>query len=146
LSGTGLWLLGIDAAPALGLTAGFLCFVPFVGAILAAVPATLMAITQSPIDAVYTILLFAGAHFIEGNFITPLIQNEAVALPPVISVFSTLIFSILFGPFAVMVAVPITVVGLTALEMLYVEDLLGDTPQSLPAAVSPRRDNRSAAQ
>ena len=124
LSGLGLWALGIDAAFALGLTGGLLCFVPFVGAILAAVPATLMAFSQSPVDAAYTVLLFMGVHFVEGNFITPLVQDEAVALPPVISVFATLVFTILFGPFAVIVAVPITIVGLVVLKMLYVEDAL----------------------
>jgi len=128
LSGFGLWALGIDAPFALGLTGGLLCFVPFVGAILAAVPATLMAFAQSPIDALYTILLFIGVHLIEGNFITPLVQDKAVALAPVIAVFSTLIFTILFGPFAVMVAVPITIVLLAMLEMLYVEDVLRESP------------------
>ena len=126
LSGLGLWALGIDAAFALGLTGGLLCFVPFVGAILAAVPATLMAFSQSPLEAAYTVLLFMGIHFIEGNFITPMVQDEAVALPPVISVFSTLVFTMLFGPFAVIVAVPITIVGLVLLKMLYVEDTLGE--------------------
>jgi predicted PurR-regulated permease PerM len=128
LSGIGLWALGIDAAFALALTGGVLCFIPFVGAFLAAVPAVLMAFIQSPIDAAYTALLFMGVHFVEGNFITPLVQDEAVSLPPVISVFSTLIFTILFGPFAVIVAVPITIIALMMVEMLYVEDALGEAP------------------
>src|ERR1039457_4993329 len=83
LSGIGLWLLGIEAAFALGLMGGLLCFIPFVGAILAAVPATLVALTQSPTDAVVVILMYVGVHFVEGNFITPLVQAEATALPPV---------------------------------------------------------------
>jgi len=107
-----------------------------VGAIVAAVPAALMAFTQSPMDAVYTILLFMAVHFVEGNFITPLVQDEAVSLPPVISVFSTLIFTILFGPFAVIVAVPVTIVGLVILETLYVEDTLGDMSAVPPAPVA----------
>ena len=51
LSGIGLWLLGIEAAFALGLMGGLLCFIPFVGAILAAIPATLVAMTQGPVYA-----------------------------------------------------------------------------------------------
>ena len=43
LSGVGFWLLGINSAIALGLVGGFLCFIPYVGAVLAAVPATLVA-------------------------------------------------------------------------------------------------------
>ena len=49
LSGVGLWLLGIEAAFALGLMGGLLCFIPFVGAILAAVPATLVALTAGAV-------------------------------------------------------------------------------------------------
>lgn len=71
LSGLGLWMLGIEAAAALGLMGGLLCFIPFVGAILAAVPATLVALTQSPGAAVAVVLMYAAVHFVEGNFITP---------------------------------------------------------------------------
>jgi predicted PurR-regulated permease PerM len=122
LSGTGLWLLGIDAAIALGLTGGLLCFVPYVGAILAAVPAVLMAFTQSPVEALYVALLFMGVHFIEGNFVTPMVEDRSVSLPPVISVFSTLVFSLLFGPFAVMIAAPATIVAICAVEAFYLDD------------------------
>lgn len=122
LPGTGLWLLGIDAAIALGLTGGLLCFVPYVGAILAAVPAVLMAFTQSPVEALYVALLFMGVHFIEGNFVTPMVEDRSVSLPPVISVFSTLVFSLLFGPFAVMIAAPATIVAICAVEAFYLDD------------------------
>jgi predicted PurR-regulated permease PerM len=98
LSGVGLWLLGIEAAFALGLMGGLLCFIPFVGAILAAVPATLVALTQGPVYAGSVILMYAGVHFVEGNFITPLVQAEATSLPPVLAILSTVAFSILFGP------------------------------------------------
>jgi len=51
LSRVGLWVLGIGAAFALGLVGGLLCFVPYVGAVLAAVLATLVALTQEPLQA-----------------------------------------------------------------------------------------------
>jgi len=91
----------------------------------------MMAFTQSPADAVYTILLFLAVHFVERNLITPLVKDEAVSLPPVVSVFSTLVFTIVLGPFAVMVVVPITIVALVALKLLYIEDTLRE------AAISP---------
>ncbi|MDE2405107.1 MAG: AI-2E family transporter [Sphingomonadales bacterium] len=122
LSGIGLRLLGIDAAVALGLTGGLLCFVPYVGAILAAVPAVLMAFTQSPFAAFTVALLFAGVHFVEGNFVTPMVEDRAVSLPPVISVFATLVFTLLFGPFAVMIAAPATIAAIRAIETFYLGD------------------------
>ncbi len=127
LSGIGLWLLGIEAAFALGLMGGLLCFIPFVGAILAAVPATLVALTQSPTDAAIVILMYVGVHFVEGNFITPLVQAEATALPPVLAILSTIAFSLLFGPAGVLLAAPLTLLFLTTVQVLYVEEGLGES-------------------
>ena len=54
LTGTGLWLLGVPAAIGLGLIAGLLDIVPFVGPIIAGVPAVMLAFTQSPSTALWT--------------------------------------------------------------------------------------------
>ncbi len=125
LSGAGLWALGIDAALALGLVGGLLCFIPYIGAVLAAVPATLVALTQSPADALAVIAMYAGVHFAEGNFITPLVQAEATSLPPVLSLVSILALGTLIGPSAALVAAPLTLFLMVAIEVLYVEQALG---------------------
>ena len=119
LSATGLWGLGIEAAIALGLVGGLLTFIPFVGAILAAAPAILVALTESPVQALLVLLLFVGVHFVEGNFITPLVQAEVVALPPAVSLVSTVAFTILFGPSGVLLAVPLTLFLMLVVEIFY---------------------------
>lgn len=129
LSGLGLWLLGIEAAFALGLMGGLLCFIPYVGAIMAAVPATLVALTQGPLYAGSVILMYAAVHFVEGNFITPMVQAETTALPPVLAILSTVAFSVLFGPSAVLLAAPLTLFLLVAVEVLYVQQALGEAPE-----------------
>jgi predicted PurR-regulated permease PerM len=131
LSGIGLWALGIEAAFALGVVGGLLTFIPYVGAVLAAVPATLVALTQGPVQALSVVLMYMGVHFIEGNFITPLVQAEATALPPVLALLSTVAFSVLFGPSAVLLAAPLTLFLMVAVEVLYVEQALGERA-SLP--------------
>jgi predicted PurR-regulated permease PerM len=130
LSGIGLWALGIEAAFALGLVGGFLTFIPYVGAVLAAVPATLVALTQGLGYAAAVILMYVATHFVEGNFITPVVQAEATALPPVLSLLSTVAFSILFGPTAVLLATPLTLFLMIVVDILYVEQALGE-PTSL---------------
>ena len=125
LSGLGLWALGIEAPFALGLVGGLLTFIPYFGAVLAAIPATLVALTQGPFNAVLVIGMYAGVHFIEGNFVTPIVQAEATSLPPVLSLLSTVAFSILFGLSAVLLATPLTLFLLVAVEMLYVGGALG---------------------
>jgi predicted PurR-regulated permease PerM len=127
LSGIGLWALGIEAAFALGLVGGFLTFIPYVGAVLAAVPATLVALTQGPGYAAAVIMMYVGTHVVEGNFITPVVQAEATPLPPVLSLLSTVAVSILFGPTAVLLAAPLTLFMMIAVETLYLEDVLGET-------------------
>ena len=129
LTGVGLWLLGIDAAFALGLMGGLLCFIPYVGAILAAVPATLIALTQGPTYAAAVILMYACVHFIEGNFITPMVQAEATSLPPVLAILSTVAFGLLLGPSGVLVAAPLMLLLMTAVEVVYVQKGLGESPE-----------------
>lgn len=131
LSGTGLWLIGIEAAAALGLMGGLLCFIPFVGAILAAVPAFLVALTQGPALAGAVVLMYAGVHIVEGNFITPLIQAEATSFPPVLAILSTVAFGLLFGPAGVLLAAPLTLFAMAVVEVLYVQQILGEAPEGI---------------
>lgn len=126
LSGMGLWALGVEAAFALGLIGGLLCFIPYVGAVLAAIPATLVALTQGPGEALSVVVMYVGVHFVEGNFITPMVQAEASALPPVLALLSTVGFSILIGPSAVLLAAPLTLFLMIAVDVLYIEQTLGE--------------------
>lgn len=121
LSGLGLWALGIEAALVLGLVGGVLSFVPYVVAVITAVPATLFALAQGPYYAVAVIAMYVAVHFIEGNFITPIIQSEATSLPPVVSLLSVIACGLLLGPSAVFLAAPLALAVVTAIEVLYVE-------------------------
>lgn len=133
LSGIGLWALGIEAAFALGLAGGLLTFIPYVGAVTAAFPATLVALTQGPGYAGSVVLMYMGVHFVEGNFVTPLVQAEATSLPPVLALLSTVAITILFGPAAVLLAAPLTLFLIVAVEVLYVGPALGEPMAADPA-------------
>ncbi|MGA0603132.1 AI-2E family transporter [Caulobacter sp. KR2-114] len=139
LASLGLWAMGIDAPFALGLTGAVLTFIPYVGAIMAALPGMLIGFLQEPIKAVVVAVLFWAVHFVEGTFITPLVQDEVVDVPPVISIFSTVVFAVLLGPVGVFLAAPITVVVILLVHLLYIEDVLGE-----PAPVRRRRGRRLA--
>jgi predicted PurR-regulated permease PerM len=142
LSGIGLWLLGIEAPFALGLMGGLLCFIPYIGAILAAVPATLVALTQGPIYAASVIVMYALVHLVEGNFITPMVQAEATSLPPVLAILSTVAFSLLFGPSGVLLAAPLTLFLMVVVEELYVREGLGDPADDLIRASENRHGDK----
>jgi len=124
LSGFGLWALGIEAAFALGLVGGLLAFIPYVGPIIAAIPATLVALTQGLSQAGMVILMYIGVHFVEGNFVTPLVQAEITALPPVLALLATVGVSVLFGPSAVLLAAPLTLFLMVVVKVLWVDAAL----------------------
>lgn len=138
LSGLGLWLLGIQAAFALGLMGGLLCFIPYVGAVLAAVPATLVALTQGPLEAGSVMLMYAAVHFVEGNFITPMVQAQVTSFPPVLAILSTVAFGVLLGPLGVLLAAPLTLFLMAVVEILYVQHGLGLAPSAEGAGGVPR--------
>ncbi len=129
LSGLGLWGLGIEAPFALGLVSGLLSFIPYFGAVMAAIPATLVALTQGPLTAGWVLAMYAGVHFLEGNFVTPIVQAEATSMPPALSLLSTVAFGIVFGLSAVLLATPLTLFLLVAVEELYVGGVLGTAPE-----------------
>lgn len=129
ITGLGLWLIGIPSYLALGLLAGLLEFVPFIGPILAAIPAVLLALLGGPADALLVIGLYLLVQQLEGNLITPLIQQRAVDLPPALLIFSVLAFGALFGILGVILAAPLTVVLFVMVKRLYVREFLHtDTP------------------
>lgn len=136
LVGTGLWLLGVPMAFALGLIAGLLDFVPLVGPIVAAVPALLLALTVSPATALWVGALFLIVQQIEGNILSPLVQQRAVDLPPALLLFALLGFGSLFGAVGVVLAAPLTVVLYVMVKRLYVREAL-DTPTSVPGEETP---------
>jgi predicted PurR-regulated permease PerM len=126
LTGLGLWALGVESPFALGLLTGLFAFVPYVGPVLAAIPGVMMAGSQGYPLAVYATLIYAGAHFLESNLITPLVQDEILRLPPVLTVFATAAAGVLLGPLGVLIAAPVTVVLIVLVQTLYIEDVLGE--------------------
>ena len=122
----GLWALGIESALALGFLAGILEFIPFLGPFLAAAPAIAIALAVDPATALWVALLYLVVEQIEGNLLTPLIQQRAVQLPPAVTMFALLAFALLFGPLGVLLATPLAVVCLVLVKQLWVHDTLGE--------------------
>lgn len=121
----GLSLLGVPSALALGLIAGLLEFIPFVGAILGFLPAGLVALQQDGLAIWWVLGLYVLVQQIENNVMVPLIQQHTVELPPVLGLFSIVALGVVFGPYGVIFGVPLTVVLLVAVKRLYVRGTLG---------------------
>ena len=126
LTGIGLWLAGIPMALSLGLIAGVLSFVPFVGPIVAAIPGILVAWVQSPTKAAWALGVYIVVQLLESNVITPVIQRRAVQVPPTLLIGGQLLLGSLFGFWGVLWATPLIVVVMVIVQHLYLKDVLHD--------------------
>ena len=117
--GFGFWAL--ERPFVLGLLGGLLSFIPFFGSVLTAALAALFALGQGPSYALAVIAMYLAVHFIEGNFVMPVIQSGATSLPPALALVSVISWVILLGAPAAFLAVPLTLLILTAVKVLYVE-------------------------
>lgn len=122
----GLSLLGVHLALLLGFIAGALTFIPYLGTIISLMPAVLMGLLESPMTAIYVLLLFLSAHLLEGYVLTPLIQEKTVHLAPGWLIVAQLLGGLAVGIFGIVIAAPMMVVVTIVVQMLYIEDVLGD--------------------
>jgi predicted PurR-regulated permease PerM len=127
LTGLGLWVLRVPLALTLGLIAGLLTFIPTFGLLVSLIPAALVALTGGFGKLLSVVALFLVAHALEAYVASPLIQQKAVSVPPVVLILALFTFGALFGILGLVVAAPLTAVGLVLIKILYVEHVLGDT-------------------
>ena len=130
LTWIGLHLLGVPYALPLALFAALAEFVPYIGPIVAGIPAVLVALAESPELAIWVAGLYIVIQSVESYLLTPLIQQRAVYLPPALLLFSQVILGVTAGPLGVIVATPLAAAGMVAVNKLYVEDVLGDGGRS----------------
>ena len=102
----GLTVLGVPGGSALAAIAAIGEAVPMVGPILAAVPAVIVASTQSPQLALATLVLYVVVQQVENNFLVPKIMEQAVELHPLAVVVAIVVGGELLGVVGALVAVP----------------------------------------
>jgi predicted PurR-regulated permease PerM len=106
--GVGLTLVGLDFGLLIGLVAGLLSFIPYVGSIIGFASSMGVALVQY--DNYYMVALVAGifflGQFIEGNFLTPKLVGDRIGLHPVWVIFALLAGGALFGFVGVLLAMP----------------------------------------
>jgi predicted PurR-regulated permease PerM len=117
ISTVAMLILGVPYALALGIWAGLMEAIPYIGPVLGAVPAVLVALTVSPIKALILLVIFVLVQQLEGQILVPKIMGKAVGLSPVVIIFAVLIGARLYGLMGVLLAVPAAAV----LSVLYQE-------------------------
>jgi predicted PurR-regulated permease PerM len=131
LTWVGLSILGVPIALTLALLAGLLSFIPNFGPILSAIPALLIAFIDSPVTALYVLILYVLVQVVESNLVTPLIERETVELPPALTVVFQLGLGTLVGGLGLVLATPLLAMIVVVVQLVYLQDILGDNGHGL---------------
>jgi len=127
----GLWLVGLDYALSVGLIAGFLTFVPYLGVIIGVVLATLTGLLQfgDLTHLLWIWLVFVLANVLEGNVFVPWLVGDRIGLHPVAVIFALLAFGQLFGFTGILLALPASAALLVWLRQLRTKYMASDMYQ-----------------
>lgn len=108
----GLWLAGVKFALLIGMLAGIVSFVPYLGFIVGIVVASIAVLMQThdPVQLIPVAAVFGVGQVIEGMFLTPLLVGDKIGLHPVAVIFAVLAGGQLFGFLGVLVALPVAAV------------------------------------
>lgn len=104
---TGLLILGVEYPLVLALLAGITEFIPYLGPIIAAVPAIFVAFTQSPLLALFVLILYYVVQLVESNIIVPKLMHKMVGLNPIVIIVVLLIGFKLYGVVGAILAIPV---------------------------------------
>jgi len=126
ITGIAVWLLGVPLALTLGLLAALLNFIPNFGPIIAAVPALLLALTVSPMTALWIVVVYIAIQLLQNHVVTPLVQQTAVRLPPVVLILAQILMYYWAGLLGMAMAPALAAVAIHVVEVLYVRRVVGD--------------------
>jgi len=108
----GLKILGVNYALTLALIAGLTEFIPYLGPILASIPAIFLAFTQSPMLALFTLGLYYIIQLMENHIIVPKLMQKVVGLNPIVSIVVILVGFKVAGVIGAIISLPVaTAIG-----------------------------------
>jgi predicted PurR-regulated permease PerM len=103
----GLAIIGIPGSFILGIQAGLLAFIPTVGAIVAGLIVVLASLASGWVAAASALVLFLGVHALESYILTPILQRQALDIPPATLFAFQILLGIVFGIWGISLALPL---------------------------------------
>jgi predicted PurR-regulated permease PerM len=133
ITAVALWIAGIPAFAALGAIAGLLEFIPLFGPIAAAIPAIAMALLISPTKALWVVVIFLIIQQIEGNVVTPLLLQNRVDVPPLITIVAVTALGMVFGIIGMLIAEPLAAIAIAVAREVWVVPMEETADGATPA-------------
>ena len=117
----GLWIVGLEFALLIGMLAGLVSFVPYLGFIVGVSTACIAALMQynELLPLIYILLVFGIGQAIEGMVLSPLLVGDRIGLHPVAVIFAVMAGGQLFGFMGVLLALPVAAVIMVLLRHLH---------------------------
>jgi predicted PurR-regulated permease PerM len=127
----GLALIGIQSSFILGIQAGLLAFIPTVGALLAGLIVVLASLASGWVAAISAFVLFLGVHALESYVLTPIIQRQALDIPPATLFAFQILLGVVFGIWGLALALPLMAIVKVMIDYFKAEEI---TPVATAAA------------
>jgi predicted PurR-regulated permease PerM len=125
-TGIGLWVLGMPLAFTLGVFAGLISFIPYLGPILSFVPVVLLAATTGWNMVLYVVILYLAIQMLESYILTPIVLQRTVMVPPLLTLTAQVLFGMAAGVVGIVFALPITAMLIVLIKFFYIQDILGE--------------------
>ena len=119
-----LTIFGVPYALPMAIAAGVLSLIPFVGATLATILLTLMALTQGGPTGLAVFILYTAYQVIESNFVVPFIFSKTLKMSPLLVLVATITGGSIAGVVGVLLAIP----AASMIQIIVIELLRGTTP------------------
>ena len=118
---TGLWIVGIDLALLIGMLAGVVSFVPYLGFIIGIFAAGIAAVVQyhDVLHLGFVVIVFVVGQLLEGMLFTPLLVGDRIGLHPVAVIFAVMAGGQLFGFVGILLALPVSAVIAVVLRTIH---------------------------
>lgn len=100
-------LIGLSYPITLGIMAGFLNLIPYLGSFLAMIPAVILGLIAGPVMLIKVLIVFMVEQTIEGRFVTPLILGSSLSIHPITILFVLLTAGQMYGVLGVLLGIPI---------------------------------------
>lgn len=115
----GLSLLGVPYALAIALFGALMEILPYLGPILAAIPAVVIGLLVSPVLGLSALAFYTVAHQVEAHILAPQVMKRSAKLNPVAFILAVLVGYELAGPVGIILSVPVTMI-----LSVFIEDLV----------------------
>jgi predicted PurR-regulated permease PerM len=106
----GLAVIGVPSSFILGIQAGLLTFVPTIGALVAGLIVVLASLASGWVAAASAFVLFLGVHALESYILTPILQRQALDIPPATLFAFQILLGVVFGIWGIALALPLIAV------------------------------------